>query len=83
MTREPGRPTQSTAAPTNRRAERQRDQRRLIAIVVGFLVVVGTMVIAFVYGAAPATLGLICLLTGAAVLLLLWGVLHLIERIAG
>lgn len=69
--------------PTDRRAERRRDQRRLITIVVAFLVVVGTIAIAFVYGAAPATLGLICLLGGAAVLLLVWGVLLLIECIAG
>ena len=69
--------------PTNRRADRRREQRRLVGIVVGFLVIVGTLVIAFVYGAAPATLGLVFLLAGAAVLLLLWGILQLIERIAG
>ena len=83
MTPESEPPTQPVGTPTNRRAERRRDQRRLIAIVVGFLVVVGTLVIAFVYGAAPATLGLVCLVAGGAVLLLLWGVLNLIERIAG
>jgi hypothetical protein len=69
--------------PTDLRADRRREQRRLIAIVAAFLVVVGTVVIAFVYGPAPAILGLLCLLTGAAVLVLLWGILHFIERIAG
>ena len=68
--------------PTDRRADRRRDQRRLVAIVIGFLVIGGAAAIAVVYGAAPAILGLVCLLSGAAVLLLLWLILGIIERIA-
>ena len=49
---------------------------------VGFLVIGGALAIAVVYGAAPAILGLVCLLAGAAVLLLIWGILGIIERIA-
>lgn len=68
--------------PTNRRASRRRDERRLVAAVVGFLVVGGAVAIAAAYGAAPATLGIVCLLAGSGVFVLLWSVLTLIERIA-
>ena len=71
-----------TGKPTNRRAERRRDQRRLVAIVIGFLTVGGALAIAITYGAAPAVLGLVCLAAGAAVLLLIWAILGIIERIA-
>jgi len=48
--------------PTDLRAQRQRGQRRLFWIVVAFLVVVGSITIALVYGPQAAALGLGCLL---------------------
>jgi hypothetical protein len=77
-----GRTVPPTRKPTDRRAERRRDQRRLVAIVIGFLTVGGALAIAITYGAAPAVLGLACLVAGAAVLLLIWAILGIIERIA-
>ena len=68
--------------PTDRRAQRRRDQRRLFWIVVGFLVIGGTIAIALVYRPSAAGLGLVCLLAGAAVLGLLWLILALIERLS-
>jgi hypothetical protein len=55
----------------------------LLAIVLGFLIIGGAVSIAVVYGSAPAALGLVCLLAGAAILLLIWGILGLLERLAG
>jgi hypothetical protein len=49
--------------------------------VAAFLVVVGGIVIALVYGAPAAGLGLVCLLAGAGILGLLWLILLLIERL--
>jgi uncharacterized membrane protein len=67
--------------PRDLRADRRREQRRLLWVVVAFLVVVGTAVIAVVYGLPAAGTGLICLLTGAGTVVLLWLVLQVIERL--
>ncbi len=69
--------------PTDLRAQRKREQRRLFWTVVVFLVVVGSVAIALVYGPSAVVLGLGCLLTGAGILGLLWLILLLIERWAG
>ncbi len=70
----------SLGQPTNLRAQRKREQRRLFWIVAVFLVVVGSISIGLAYGPSAAVLGLGCLLTGAGVLGLLWFILTLIER---
>ena len=44
----------SANKPTDLRAQRQREQRRLFWTVVAFLVIVGTSVIALVYGPPAA-----------------------------
>ncbi len=74
--------TNSPGQPSNPRAQRKREQRRLFWTVTVFLVVVGSIAIALAYGSPAAVLGLGCLLTGAAVLGLLWLILGLIERLA-
>ena len=71
----------SAGKPKDLRAQRRREQRRLLWVVVIFLVVVGTAVIALVYGLPAAGIGLICLLTGAGTVVLLWLVLLLIEHL--
>ncbi len=68
--------------PTDLRAQRRREQRRLFWIVAVFLVVGGGIAIAVVYGSSAAALGVPCLLTGAGVLGLLWLILQLFERLA-
>jgi len=72
----------STGRPTDPRAQRRREQRRLFWIVLTFLVIGGAITIALVYGLPAAVLGLGCLLAGAGVLILLWLILLLIERLA-
>lgn len=72
----------SPGKPTDLRAQRRREQRRLFWIVATFLVVVGSIAIALVYGLPAVVLGLVCLLAGAGVLGLLWLILLLIERLA-
>lgn len=66
--------------PSNPRAERRREQRRLFWVVAGFLVVGGGAVIALAYGSRAVVLGAACLLAGVGVLALLWGILLVIER---
>jgi len=67
--------------PTDLRAQRKRDQCRLFWIVAAFLVIVGSITIALVYGPQAAVLGLGCLLSGVGVLGLLWLILLLMERL--
>jgi fatty acid desaturase len=71
----------SPGKPTDLRAQRRREQRRLFWIVAAFLVVGGSIAIALVYGLPAIVLGLVCLLAGAGILGLLWLILLLIERL--
>ena len=77
--REQGEPV---SASMDLRRQRRREQRRLLWAVMAFLVVGGTITIAFVYGLPAAALGLVCLLGGAGLLGLLWLIMLLIERLA-
>lgn len=72
----------SPAKPTDLRAQRRREQRRLFWIVAAFLVIVGSITIALVYGPPAAVLGLGCLLAGAGILGLLWLILTAMERLS-
>jgi len=77
--REQGEPV---SASMDLRQQRRREQRRLLWAVIVFLVVGGTVTIALVYGLPAAALGLVCLLSGAGLLVLLWLIMLLIERLA-
>jgi hypothetical protein len=68
--------------PTNQRAQRQQEQRRLLWAVLIFLVVGGGIAIALAYGSRAVILGAVCLLAGAVILGLLWLILLIIERLA-
>ena len=68
--------------PTNWRAERRKEQRRLLWAVLIFLVVGGGMAIALAYGSRAVVLGAACLLAGAGILGLLWLILSIVERLA-
>jgi len=65
------------------RAQRRREDRQLVVVVMTFLVVVGGSAIGLVYGWQTAVLGAVWLLGGAAVIGLLWLILSLVERWAG
>lgn len=67
--------------PTDLRAQRRREQRRLFWIVAAFLVVVGSVAIGVAYGPSAVPLGLTCLAVGAGALGLLWLLLTLMERV--
>ncbi len=71
---------QKSRPPTDYRGERRRLDRNLAWAVVIFLVGVGGALIALIYGAGPALLGLVCLLGGAGLFGLLWLILTLMER---
>jgi hypothetical protein len=73
---------QEPGKPTDLRARRASEQRRLFWIVVAFLTIVGGATIALVYGRSAAVLGLGCLLVGAGILGILWLILNVIERLA-
>jgi hypothetical protein len=75
--------TPQTLPPTDTRAERRTLDRNLAWAVIIFLVGVGGLLIALIYGAGPAVLGLSCLLGGAALFGLLWLILTLLQRWAG
>jgi hypothetical protein len=66
--------------PTDLRGDRRRGERLLVIAVIVALLVIGSVVIGVVYGWQAVFTGLICLLPGAAALLLLWLLLQLIER---
>jgi Na+/proline symporter len=68
--------------PTDLRAQRRREQRRLFWIVAAFLIVVGSVAIWIAYGPSAVPLGLTCLAVGAGVLGLLWLILTLLEKLA-
>jgi len=69
--------------PTDLRARRRREQRRLFWIVAAFLIVVGSLAIGVAYGPSAVPLGLTCLAVGAGALGLLWLLLTLIEKLVG
>jgi fatty acid desaturase len=69
--------------PTDLRAQRKREQRRLFWIVAVFLVVVGSAAIGVAYGPSAVPLGLTCLAVGAGTLGLLWLILTLMEKLVG
>ena len=65
------------------RAFRRQEDRRLVLVIVLFLVIVGGVAIGLVYGWSLAASGVLCLLGGAALFGLLWLILSLVERWAG
>ncbi|NOX61484.1 MAG: hypothetical protein GXP42_06000 [Chloroflexi bacterium] len=66
--------------PTDYRARRHRDDRQLLGLVVGALLLVGGGLIYLIYGRWALMTGLLCLLPGVGIILFLWGFLSLVER---
>jgi hypothetical protein len=67
--------------PTDLRAQRQHEQRRLFWIVAAFLIAGGSVAIGVAYGPSAVPLGLTCLAVGAGALGLLWLLLTLMEKL--
>jgi len=65
--------------PTDLRADRRRAERALVAGVVIFLLVVGGLLIGLIYGWSALLTGLLCLVPGAALLIVLWLLLRWLE----
>ena len=79
----PARDPSESRPPTDTRSQRRALDRNLARAVVIFLVGVGGLLIALIYGAGPAILGISCLLGGAALFGLIWLILTLMQRWAG
>ena len=75
-------PTESRP-PTDYRRQHRRDDRIMLGMVVGGLLIIGGGLIYALYGTWALTTGLLCLLPGAGLILLLWGLLTLIEKWVG
>ena len=79
----PARDPSTSRPPTDTRSQRRALDRNLACAVVIFLVGVGGLLIALIYGTGPALLGISCLLGGAALFGLIWLILTLMQRWAG
>jgi hypothetical protein len=66
--------------PTDARRARKRQERQLLALAIGVLVIVGGALIALVYGPRALLTALPCLLAGAGAILLLYLLFLLAER---
>ena len=65
----------------DRRQHRRQSERNFIIAVILMLIIGGSVVIGLVYGWPSVLTGWLCLLPGAGALLLIWLVLHIMERI--
>ncbi|MCX6017581.1 MAG: hypothetical protein NTZ50_03615 [Chloroflexi bacterium] len=70
----------SQRPPTDSRKQREQLNRSLFLLVICVLVVGGAVLIGVFYGSSAGLLGLACLLGGAGLLGMLWGIFTLIGR---
>lgn len=73
-------PSQSRSI-TDLRKHRRLEDRRLVLVIILFIVVVGGIAIGLVYGWSLAISGVACLIGGAALFSFLWLILSLVERL--
>jgi len=78
----PPRPDAGQAAhpPTDARRVRRRQERQLLALVIGVLVLVGGALIALIYGPGALLTAIPCLSAGAGAILILYLLFLLTER---
>lgn len=69
--------------PTNYRKNRRQRERMLLLLVLFVLVGIGTGLIGLIWGANSAFLGGICLLGGGTLIVGLWFLLSLLEKLVG
>ena len=65
---------------TDLRKHRRLEDRRLVLVIVLFIVIVGGIAIGLVYGWSLAISGVVCLIGGATLFGFLWLMLSLVER---
>lgn len=65
------------------RALKKRHERQNLFLVVTGLIVIGSGLIGLIYGRTAFWVSLACLMTGALLILLIYGVLFLLEVITG
>ena len=73
-------PNQPEGQPTNYRKNQARQERQLVGLVSGVLLVVGTGLIGLIWGLQAALVGGACLFGGAASIVVLWLGLSLAQR---
>lgn len=66
--------------PTNMRRNRQETDKRLLVLVIFMLVVVGGTLIGLIFGWEAVVTAVPCLLGGALLILVPWGLLTLAEK---
>ncbi len=66
--------------PTNMRRNRQETDKRLLVLVIFMLVVVGGALIGLIFGWEAVVTAVPCLLGGALLILVPWGLLTLAEK---
>ncbi len=76
-------PVVKPRAPTNIRKLRDDLNKRLLWLVLFVLVIVGSGLVALIYSPSAAVFSLMCLLVGAGVIGLLWGIFTLIGKWVG
>jgi len=69
--------------PTDYRRIKRRTDRQMLWLVLGGLLMIGGGLIYLIYGKWALATGLLCLIPGAGLILVLWGLLSLIERWVG
>ncbi len=75
--------TAKTERPTNYRENRRRQERTLLFLVMGVLVVVGTGLVALIWGVTTAIFSSICLVSGAILIGGLWLLLSFLQKFVG
>jgi len=73
-------PDDQQLPPSNMRRFRQESDRKYLFLAIFTLVVVGGILIALIYGPESLLTALPCLLGGAVLILLPWGLLTLIQK---
>ena len=69
--------------PTDmRKLRREFNNRGLLLVIIG-LVVVGGIFVALLYGPSAATASILCLLAGAVLALFVWLILTLVQKVVG
>lgn len=76
-------PENTPLPPTDYRRTRRHADRQFLWLVIGVLFLVGGGLIYAIYGRWAVLTALFCLVPGALLILLLWGLLSLIERWLG
>ena len=76
----PSKHSDTSRPPTNYRQQRRDQDRQLLLLVIGVLVLIGTALIGLIWGMQAALTGGLCLLGGAIFISGLWLLLSWIQK---